>query len=280
MTLALSQFSTNNYMVPSNGQTHCVVYRGTASAVPFLIDWRQFSLDAQSFNPQGVFIDNSKGTVPLVLVVNPIGYTITVPAGSVVEQQFPAPNGQTMTVTGDPANEVVLYFVDFPVLPSGMNASVTNTVQTNIASITPGVVFETDSPALAAGNSVPYRTQEYTAPGDYKAVTITGAAVSGVLTPTLANENLRKLLVSITGNAALAAAGLLTITATANGVQFFKRSIYLPAAAPALPLPEVWREDVNFEVVGIPLAASNVTITLSAALTSGQLDANAYFTAQ
>lgn len=280
MSLALSEFSTTNYMVPSNGQTHCVAYKGTASATPFLIDWRQFALDAQSFQPQGVFIDNTQGTVPLVLTVNPIGYVITVPAGGSTERQFPAPNGQTMTVTGDPANPVALYFVDFPVLPSGLSASISNTVSTQITGVSNGVVFETDSPALAAGNSVPYRTQEYTAPGDYKAVTITGAAVTGVLTPTLANENLRKLLLSITGNASLAAAGLLTITATANGVQFFKKAIYLPVAAPVAPAPLALDETINFEVVGIPLAASNITITLSAALATGQLDANAYFTAQ
>lgn len=280
MTLAQSQFSTSNYMVPSNGQTHCVAYTGTASAVPFLIDWRQFALDAQPFQPQGAFIDNSKGTVPLVIVISPINYTITVPAGTTTQTQFPAPAGMTMLVTGDPANAVSIYFVDFPVLPSGMAAQITNVPGVTIQGVTPGVVIGVDGMPMAAGNSLPYRTQEYTPVADYKSGVITGAAVSLVLTPTASAEVLRKLSISITGNASLAAAGVLNITATLNTVQVFKKGIFLPAAAPVTPTPEFSVINLDFPGVSLQAAAGNLTITLSGALASGQADVNAYFAAQ
>lgn len=275
MTLAQSQFSTTNYMVPSNGQTHCVVYNGTASAVPTLIDWRQFALDAQPFQPQGVFIDNSRGTVPLVLVVQPINFTITVAAGTTSQTQFPAPAGQTMTVTGDPGNTVSMYFVDFPVLPSGMSAQITN-VPTVIVSGT----VETDTTPMASGNSLPYRTQEFTPAADYKSGSITGAATTLILTPTAASENLRKLTVSLTGNVSLAAAGVLTVTVTLNGAQVFKKGVYLPVAAPVAPTPEFSIINLDFPNVSLLAAAGTLVITLSAALATGQADVNAYFAAQ
>lgn len=280
MALAQSQFSTSNYMVPSNGQTHCVAYTGTASSTPFLIDWRQFALDAQSFQPQGAFIDNSKGTVPLVLNIMPINYTITVPAGTTTQTQFPAPSGMTMTLTGDPANPIAIYFVDFPVLPSGMAAQITNVPGVTIQGVTPGVVIGVDGMPMAAGNSLPYRTQEYSPNGDYKSGTISGATVTLTLTPTTAQEVLRKLTVSLSGNAAIAAAGVLNITATLNTVQVFKKGIYLPLAAPAAPVPEYSVINLDFPNLSLSAGAGNLVITLSAALTVGQADVNAYFAAQ
>lgn len=272
--LAQSQFSTTNYMVPSNGQTHCVAYKGTASSTPFLIDWRQFAIDAQSFQPQGVFIDNTQGTVPLVLVVNPIGYVITVPAGTTQQSQFPAPSGQTMTITGDPINQVSIYFVDFPVLPSGLSAQITNVPNVIIQGI-----VETDTTPLAAGNSLPYRTQDYVALADYKYGAITGAAVTVALAPTSANENLRKLSISLSGNAATAAGGALTVSVLVGAVQVCRKTIYLPAAAPAAPGVLSSIIDVDFPV-GIPMAGSALNVTISTALSVGTLDANAYFAAQ
>jgi hypothetical protein len=150
-----AQYTTTNYLVPSNGQTHCVSFTGNFSSIPALIDWRQFAIDNQKFQPQGVFIDNSAGTTPLVITILPIGYKVVCGAGMTSQQQFPAPNGQTCTITGDPANVATVYFVDFPVLPSGLSATITNTVNTNISSISPGVTIPVQPTASAQGNA-PY----------------------------------------------------------------------------------------------------------------------------
>jgi hypothetical protein len=71
MSVNQSFFKTTNYMVPSNGQTHAVVFQGNFSAAPFLVDWRQYAIDNEKFQPQGVFIDNTAGTVPIQIQVLP-----------------------------------------------------------------------------------------------------------------------------------------------------------------------------------------------------------------
>jgi len=273
------QFNTTNYMVPSNGQTHAIVFQGQFSSVPAVIDWRQYAIDNQKFQPQGAYIDNSAGTVPLTITILPIGYNVICPAGQVVQTQFPAPNGQTATITGDPANTATVIFVDFPVLPSSTQASILNTVQTNIASVTPGVRIGTDPNPLAAGNTLPYRTQEYVSAPEFHALSIAPAATTVNVVPTVANQNLRKLQIAISGDAAKAAAGIVTVTATLNGVLIFSKALYLNAAAAT----NVLNYDVcnlEFNDLAPPAAAGNLTIALSAALTTGTVSANAYFTPQ
>lgn len=274
------QYKTTNYMVPSNGQTHAVGYQGTFSASPLLVDWRQFAIDNENFQPQGVFIDNTAGTVALVITVLPINYKVTCPAGLALQAQFPAPNGQTCTITGDPANNASVIFVDFPVLPSGSTTSVLNTVNVNLSSVSAGVRVPTDPNPLAAGNTLPYRDQEYVPQTESHQLAITGAATTVNVVPTLANQNLRKLYIFLTGDAAMAAAGENTLTVTLNAVTIFSRKFYLPNAAPATPMAGVTLCELDGDLIGFPAAAGNITVTLATALSVGQLDINAYFTPQ
>lgn len=273
------EYKTSNYMVPSNGQTHAVLYSGNFAATPFNIDWRQYTLDNALFQPQGVFINNTAGTVPLVITILPINYVITCPAGQVMQAQFPAPNGQGATITGDPNNVVQVIFVDFPVLPSQTQATILGTVNAQITGVSGGVVMRVDPNPLAAGNTLPYRVQEYVEPVSYSSFTIAaGATTANVAGP--ANYNLRKLRVTVSGDAALAVAGQDVLTITLNGITIFTDTFYFPAAAAAgIARYELCNLDFDFVAPGVG-AAGTLVATWGTALATGKTTVNAYFGAQ
>jgi hypothetical protein len=110
----MSLFSTYNYLVPAIGTTSAYALNNiNSNAQP--LDFSRVSSDTgQAFNPSGVQIDNTAGTIPVVLVVQPNGFTISCPVGKQMGMQFPAPAGCTVLVTGNGAN---LAFVDYPVIP-------------------------------------------------------------------------------------------------------------------------------------------------------------------
>lgn len=263
--------TTSNYLVPSGGTTHAVDVEGTWTANPQLLDWRNFKVDAFPFRPQGVFIDNTQGTGDLTIVVYPIGWAVVCPAGQSVEKQFPAPANMTMQVTGNGFARLV--FVDFPVLPSA---------ELSAATINANIVSPLPLPTLPANlpGGVPYRTQEYVPAAEPHTGSITGAAVTYTLTPTMANQNLRRLRVYLTGDAAMAAAGENTITVSLNAVVIFSRKFYLPNAAPAAPAPGVTLGEIDADTFGLPAAAGNLVVTLATALSVGQVDIESYFTPQ
>lgn len=269
--------SVQNFLVPSAGK--CSEYRvvGQFTASPWLGDWQQISTDAAPFQPQGCYVDNSQSTTAVTLTVTSSGYSFTVPAGCIWHTPFPALNGSKMQVTGSGAgNDVTsITFVDYPVFPIFLDptavAGAQNVVITGFTSATP---INTLGSPLASGG-VPYRVQEYVpqATAYYQSGT-------GNIAPGVANQNLRKLKITLTGDAILAAAGETTITVQANGVTIFERSIYLPNAIPAAPSQGFTIADEEFGFIGIPMAAGDLNIALSTALTGGKLETNAYFTPQ
>lgn len=278
MSVNVSEFKTTNYLVPSSGLTHAVTVSGTFSAAPYLLDWRQYAIDNEKFQPQGVFIDNSLGTVDLIITVQPIGYTIDCPAGQRSERQFPAPNGQTMTITGDPNNFASVIFVDFPVLPAAGLTAIAGVANVNLQSAAPGAVVTTNPNPLAAGNTLPYRTQEYVSAPEFHNVQLAAGALTANIVPAIAQQNLRKLKIYLSQNATLAVAGTVTLSATLNGALIYSRTLYIPAVITVGDAGEV--ASLDFDTFAAPAAAGNLTITLSAALATGTVDANAYFTPQ
>lgn len=273
---AQSVQETVNYLVPSSGRTHAVPVEGVFSAQAYQIDWGQFKNDNFPFQPQGVFIDNSQGVGTLtVLILNggvtgPTFWQVTCPAGAFKSANFPAPNGQACSITGN--GQATVIFVDFPVLPDAGAVTVTNTVNVNVTNASVPVTL----PVNNAG--APYQVQEI--PVVATAVfnnAITGAALtSGNIAPGAANQYLRKLLMRLPGNVAMAVAGVNTITATLNGVQIWKGSVYIPAAA--TNLSEYWKEELDFTGAGVGLnfGAGNLVVTVSTALSAGALEINAY----
>ena len=266
---------TSNYLVPAGGGTHAIPLTGVLGATPVVIDWAQYSVDNFPFQPQGVFVDNSAGAGDVVIdiltgVNGVVFWTVTVPAGAVQAVSFPAPNGQAMSITGD--GEANLIFVDFPVLPSGTDVTVSNTVNVDIVSPNP---VPTAPTVNAAGT--PYQNTEVPVlVTPFFNNTITGATTSsGNITPA-ANTYLRKLLLSLNGNVTLAAAGLNLITATLNGTVVYKKSVYIPAAA--TDVNEYWRDELDFAKLGLAVgAAGSLVVTVGTALATGALEINAYF---
>lgn len=263
--------STTNYLVPAGGTTHAVTFNGVYSATPTPIDWRQFTIDNFPFQPQGVFIDNTQGTGPLTITIKPINFSITCAAGVSTQAQFPAPNGQTCTITGN--GQATLVFVDFPVLPSSGVVSIANTVSvdlvSNAANLTVGVVPTQNSSGL------PYQVREVpiAAVADYSS--ITGTATSATITPP-ASSNLRKLVLALSENATLATAGTDLLTVTLNGVVVYQQNIYIPAALGAQLIFDALTLD--FAKLGLNAGASGtLVVSLATALATGILDINAYF---
>ncbi len=264
--------SSRNYLIPAAGSTHYATISGVFNANPVVQDWGNFSIDNFPFVPQGAFIDNSQGTGPLQILIQPVNYTVTVPAGIVSQVQFPAPPRPVMYITGQ--GQASIIFVDFPVLPNNGLVDIGNTVNVNLAAIAAGVTVPVSLPTNFGG--APYQTQQTPGAGNYGHGSISGAGTSASFTPGTANLNLRKLALSITENASLAAAGIVTLSVTVNGAAVFSEGIYLPATAGA-NAGEAYTRNLDFDGIALPAGTGNITVTLSSALATGQLDFNSYF---
>lgn len=259
---------TTNYMVPSSGATHVVPVVGQFTAAPFVVDWRQFANDEFPFQPQGVFIDNTQGAGLLTVTVQPIGWNILCPAGTQVAAPFPAPNGQSASIVGN--GQASVMFADFPVLPFTANQGGAQAV--TISGPNPLQVQVQPQ----ANGGLPAQTQEIPAPvvSFYNGLITGGVTSTGNITPA-ANSNLRKLVLSLSGNVTLAVAGLNVITATLNGVQIYKRSIFIPAAA--VNNAQFWEDILDFQKIGLNAGAASLVVTVGTALATGLLEVNAFF---
>ncbi|MGH9436409.1 MAG: hypothetical protein ACRD22_00590 [Terriglobia bacterium] len=272
---ALSTQETVNYLVPSSGRTHAVPVYGVFGAVAYQIDWSQFKNDNFPFQPQGVFIDNSQGSGVLTVEIlsnglnGPVFWQVQCAAGAFKSANFPAPNGQASSITGE--GQATVVFVDFPVLPDA-GAVVVTGGSVGIS----GQPISTSPAVNAAGT--PYQVQGI--PALATAVfnnSITSAVLtSGNIAPGAANQYLRKLSLRLTGNVSLAGAGLEVITATLNGVQIWKGSVYIPAAS--ANVAEYWKEELDFasDGIGLNFGAGDLVVTVGTALATGSLEINVY----
>jgi len=266
MSLSIEQASTSNYLVPAAGRTQAVTIAGVLSATPFVQDWRQFSIDNMPFQPQGVFIDNRAGTGDVVITIRPIGFDVVCPAGSSIQAQFPAPNGQSCSIIGQ--GQATLVFVDFPVLPSSGLTQISGVVQVAVT----GQPVSVQGAVDVAG--VPYNVRLSPAAAAPYNASITGAAVSAVIAP-VANSIMRRLRLALTGDASLAAAGALTISAVLNGVMVFSEIVHMPAVAGTGA--QLYVADYDVSDLAYNVGAGNLTVNISAALATGSLSINTSF---
>jgi|SRR6185437_8454172 len=274
-----SSQKTTNYLIPSSGGTQAVPVTGVFSAQAEIIDWRKYQNDIDGpFSPQGVYIDNTQGTGTLTVNIYNGGnasalgtpfWTVNCVAGARTTENFPAPTGQLVSITGD--GQATVIFVNYPVLPEANSV----TVQGGSVGIS-GQPIQTNPSVNASG--VPYQVQEIPLTGTAAFNNaITGATTSsGNIPPGAANQYLRKLLLRLTGNVTLAAAGLNVITATLNGIQIWKGSIYIPAAA--TNTAEYWKEELDFtsDDIGLNFGGGDLIVTVGTALATGALEINAY----
>ncbi len=273
--VAGSSQGVSNYLVPAGGGTHAVPIVGVFGAAPFVQDWSQFKIDSFPFQPQGVYVDNSAGagtlSIEILTGVNgAVFWTVDIPAGAIQAVSFPAPNGHAASITGN--GQATVIFVDFPVLPSGTVVTVNGTVNVAIT----GQPIQTSPTVNAAGT--PYQNTEVPATiQPLYSGAITGAVVTtGNMTPTAGNLYLRKLILSMSDNVTLAAAGLNPVTVTLNGNQIYKENVYIPATAPQNVDGNYWSRELDFAKLGLNFAAGNLVVTIGTALATGILDVNAY----
>ncbi len=265
----------SNYLVPAGGGTHAVPIVGVFSAVPFVQDWAQFSIDSFPFQPQGVFVDNSAGagtlTIEILTGVNGnVFWTVDIPAGAVQATSFPAPNGHAASITGNGQASVI--FVDFPVLPSGTVVSVDDTVDVAITGQPISTV-----PSVNSGGT-PYQNTEVpaTIQSLYSGAITGGTTTTGDLTPTAANLYLRKLILSMSDNVTLAAAGLNLVTVVLNNTTIYQEHVYIPAAAAQNVNGNYWVRELDFTKLGLNFGAGSLVVTVGTALATGILDVNGY----
>lgn len=117
----MQAINTYNYIVPASGTTRGVVITETLSATPITKDFRDFGQDGLPFIPSGVYIDNTQGTAPCIIVINEIGFRVVAQAGQSVVSQYPAPSNQTVSIVG--GGEATIVFVDYPVIPFELGAA-------------------------------------------------------------------------------------------------------------------------------------------------------------
>ena len=106
-------------------------------------------------------------------------------------------------------------------------------------------------------------------------VTAAGSTVIGTPPP---NQLIRKLRIELTDNATMAAAGLNTLSVTLNGTKIYSTQVYIPATAldSSGYLAII---DIDLSCIGFTSGASGtLAVTLGAALATGAVIVNSYFT--
>ncbi len=290
MSISVGQFRTIDLLVPSNGTTHVVPVSMGASSTPQGFDWASFSASNFQFFPQSVKIDNTAGTQPAVLTFPLTGEECVVPAGGIGYFNYAATgNSQPWTLTG--AGNVNLFWMDFPCIPSnvltpGQAASgtdeVVDTTLEGIISGTSDTQTSTGATVYATlfegGNPISDTNPLFTQPIPKSATLLSGSATASGATTigTAPSANLRKLSLSIPGNAAQATAGDLSISISVNGVTVFSESVYVPATA-LDNAGLLYHRDLDFGSIVFAGGGGALVATLGAALSAGSLAVNAWF---
>ncbi len=299
--MSSSIITSTNYLVPIDGKTHCVGYTlNLTTGQPIEIDWSQVSEQYGSFNPQAAYVDNTQGNASLVLSIRGISGTFAVPAGYQGWLNFISPARNVMTISG--LGSVSIDFVDFPAPFGGLFDSDGNPVQGDVTVVGAlpagsnniGSVDVATLPALPAGSnnigsvdvaSLPALAAGTNTIGNVgivsQAATLVSGSASASGSTTLgtppANSNLRKLLLSVSENAAQATAGENLITVELNGATVFSEAVYIPATA-MTNNGVLYQRDIDFSTVAFNTGSSGtLTISLGSTLTSGSVYVNAYF---
>lgn len=269
MTVSTETNNVTNYLVPAAGTSHAVKVSGDFTATPYIVQWRQFSIDNFPFQPQGVFIDNTQGAGALTITIAPMDYNIVCPAGAAIQAQFPAPNGQTASITGNGTASCI--FVDFPVLPSGTEVTVKGTLEVDIASASNAASPVAATIPTSVGG-VPYSVLVVKPAGMAGYVHLASGATTANI-PVPGGGNLIGASLYIAANATLAAAGQALVSVACNAVVIFQANVYFPAAAAASGAI------IPIDLSGVQFAggAGTLVLTIATALATGSIDLNAYF---
>ncbi len=269
MAGTLSFFDLTNLQAPADGRTHQIIWNST---LPGGLDEQNFSSVGQyysNFRPQGCRLDATLATGPVKILETNSGFFQVVDAKMVETFMVPGVPVPNYVLTGNAGDVVAVTFYDFPVFHSA-NGS-TNVAQAVTVNNNP---LDVSVPASVAGT--PYAVQAVPLPPKliFGSATVVGATA---LTAPPASVNLRKLRVTISGDATLAAAGEQTLSVTLAGVVVWQDVLWLPLTA-QVENGLIYKADIPFpDIAYNTTAAPTFGITLGTALATGKVNVAGWF---
>jgi hypothetical protein len=222
MPSAFVQSVTRNFLVPNDGNTHCVLTSFVASSNPYLVNWITFSNDNFPFMPQGLYADNTSGTGILTITSQNTGFTIKVQIGAYIALPYPASPNDIWSITG--VGQVNIYWVDYPVFPYTYQGSANGGVMITNTSANPVPV---SAPVNASGN--PYQVVQV--PGAATLVSLFAQNAASAQAAAPANLSLRKLILGCPPTFFITTTGVYTITVTLNNVTVYQDAWYASNSA-------------------------------------------------
>ena len=248
--MAESAIPTFNFLVPQDGTTHSVRSQFLASATPYQINWAGFnSANNIPFRPQGFRIDTTLCSANTIITLLPIGMSMTIPKSVVAWYSFPAPEGQTVAITGN--GPCIIDWVNFPVVAqdNSIDAAILNALLNPVIQPPPA--------------PTPPSPVHYTRSAGANNFNTTDASMK----PSTLMFN-----VSVSSNATIAAAGLLNII-VANGsnlgtaMWFYNEDVYLTNANTNVSYNELRNFPAGFSAP----TNGNFYVFLSTPLTAGEV---------
>ncbi len=196
-----------------------------------------------------------------------------VSSGTDVTNPLTAPANVQIVINGNPVSVTNPFFAEISV--SGAAVSTTNPLPVEIASglgevDTSPLFVELSNGAVPVGTDInPLYTEQVSSLLEFFSGSLTGTGGS-VVGPATEPNALRRLRLTISGDAAIAAAGEQTITISYDGTTVFEDTIYMLAAG-ADNVPSWYVADIDFGSLGLhsTTASADLTLTLGTALSAG-----------
>lgn len=115
-------FNVSNFQRISAGQAQCVrMIDSLTAGQEIQIDFRDYTIDGDTFSPQGVIIDASQADGDCAVEIVETKFRIVCPKGAMVQMPYPAVAMQTALVNGDGNTKV--FFTNYPIFPFNSAAS-------------------------------------------------------------------------------------------------------------------------------------------------------------
>lgn len=109
-------FNVSNFQRISAGQAQCVrLIESLVAGQEIQIDFRDYTIDGDSFSPQGVIIDASQADADCVVEIAETKFRIVCAKGAMVQMPYPAVAMQTALINGDGNTRV--FFTNYPIFP-------------------------------------------------------------------------------------------------------------------------------------------------------------------
>lgn len=115
-------FNVTNFQRITAGQAQCVrLIDSLVLGYERQIDFRDFTIDGDTFSPQGVMIDATNADADCTVEIAETRFKITAPKGAMVCLPYPAVAMQTALING--AGDTKVFFVNYPIFPFNSAAS-------------------------------------------------------------------------------------------------------------------------------------------------------------